>query len=72
MRILDSTEKEREGNDCWIFESVSLFETQGLYVVLTTQHVVGWSPYEKSQTFTTRDYYEAIAMYKEHGGKINN
>lgn len=72
MKILYNTETEREGNDCMIYESVSLSETQGLYLVLTTKRVCGWDKYSDAQTFVTEDLHEAKKTYKKLGGKFNN
>ena len=73
MKIISTTDLSREGNDCYIYESVSLVEEFGMYTVITCQKVVGWSEHQDIcfQNNPTTDIEEAKQRYWEYGGKLN-
>ena len=73
MKIISTTDLSREGNDCYIYESVSLVEAFGMYMVITCQRVTGWSETEDVciQGEPTTDIEEAKQRYWEYGGKLN-
>lgn len=70
MRVISTTDLSRTGNDCYIYESVSLIEAFGMYKVITAEKTVGW--FENEQIYTssnlTCDFDEAKRMYKKAGG----
>ena len=70
MKIISTTDLSREGNDCYIYESVSLIEAFGMYKVITAEKTVGW--FDNKQIYTssnlTCDFDEAKFMYKKAGG----
>ena len=73
MKIISTTDLSREGNDCYIYESVSLVEEFGVYTVITCQKVVGWSDFKEFcfQSNPTTDIEDAKQRYWEHGGNLN-
>lgn len=70
MEIISTTDLSRAGNDCYIYESVSLIEAFGMYKVITAEKTVGW--FDSKQIYTssnlTCDLDEAKFMYKRAGG----
>ena len=72
MRIISTTDLNREGNDCYIFSSITLMEDRELYFVVLVERVVGY-PYHKEITLVgepTTDRLEAEFYYKDNGGVI--
>lgn len=71
MRIVASVDKSREGNDCFINESISILEEFGIYSVIVCCKVTGWDDREIMYTAETSSDYEKIkAKYKELRGKF--
>ena len=72
MKIISTTDLSRGGNDCYIYESVSLVEEFGMYAVITCKKVVGWSEFEDIclQGNPTTDIEDAKQRYWEYGGKL--
>jgi hypothetical protein len=72
MKIISTTDLSRGGNDCYIYESVSLIEEFEMYAVITCKKVVGWSESEDMylQSNPTTDIEEAKQRYWEYGGKL--
>jgi hypothetical protein len=69
MRIISTTDISREGNDCYIYESVSLVEQFDIYSVINFLNVTGWAEREEVRALcTTRDMDEAKKVYKSVGG----
>lgn len=67
MKILATTDVSREGNDCYIYESVSLVEQFGVYAVVICQKVVGWP--DSEDIFikqVTSDRAIAFKMYEDY------
>ena len=73
MKIISTTDLSHGGNDCYIYESVSLIEEFGMYTVITCQKVVGWHDFKDFcfQSEPTTDIDEAKHRYWEYGGKLN-
>ena len=72
MRIISTTDLSREGNDCYIYESVSLVEQFGVYAVITCQRVTGWAEREGMYVFdSTTDLDSAKEVYKKYGGILD-
>ena len=71
MNILARTDLSREGNDCWINESVILCEEFNLYFVLSIKKVSGWSDYQEVRLVgeITDNKSKATLVYKTCGGK---
>ena len=66
MRVVESTDISREGNDCFINESISILEEFGIYVVIVCVKVTGWADNEVTYIAETSSDYEKIkAKYKE-------
>ena len=73
MKIISQTDLSREGNDCWINETIMLCEDfNDMYFVLSIKKVDGWSDYKDIQILNGMVYSkeDAIKKYKEHGGKL--
>jgi hypothetical protein len=69
MRIISTTDISREGNDCYIYESVSLVEQFDIYSVINFLSITGWAECEEVRVLcTTRDIDEAKKVYKSVGG----
>lgn len=69
MKVISTTDLSREGNDCYIYESVSLVEAFGMYSIIRAEKVAGyWGSKDIGCTLATNDLYEAKQMYKEYGG----
>ena len=72
MRVISSTDLSRDGNDCYIYESISLVEQFGVYAVITCQRVTGWAEREGMCIFdSTTDLDRAKAVYKKYGGILD-
>lgn len=72
MNIISSTDNSREGNDCYIYESVSLVEQFGIYSVINFLKVTGWAEREEVCVLcTTADRKKAKKVYKENGGHLD-
>ena len=72
MRIISTTDISREGNDCYINESISLVEQFGIYIVLNFYKVHGWSEREEVNVLKhTNDIEEAKKAYAFFGGKLD-
>ena len=72
MNIILQTDLSREGNDCWINESVILCEQFNLYFVLLIIKVSAWSDIQEVRLLCepTDNKSEAASVYKKHGGKL--
>lgn len=71
MRIISTTDISREGNDCYIYESVSLVEQFDIYSVINFLNITGWAKREEVRVLcTTRDIDEAKKVYRSVGGKL--
>ena len=70
MKIISTTDLSRAGNDCYIYESVSLIEAFGMYTVITADKTVGWFNRQDiyCQSTITSDFEQAKFMYKKAGG----
>lgn len=72
MKIISTTDISREGNDCYIYESITLTEQFGIYAVINFVNVTGWAEREEVRVLcTTTDHKEAKKVYKEYGGRFN-
>jgi hypothetical protein len=70
MRVVSTTDISREGNDCYIYESVSLVEQFDIYSVINFLKVTSWAEREEVRVLcTTRDIDEAKKAYKDAGGE---
>lgn len=69
MKVISTTDLSREGNDCYIYESVSLVEAFGMHTVIVAKKICGWwdtrEIYCKEQT---TDLDKAKYMYMKAGG----
>jgi hypothetical protein len=71
MRVISTTDISREGNDCYIYESISLVEQFDIYSVINFLNVTGWAKREEVRVLdTTRDIDEAKKVYRSVGGKL--
>ena len=70
MKIISTTDLSREGNDCYIYESVSLVEAFGMYTVIIAVKTVGWHDRKDiyCQSDITSDFEQAKFRYKRAGG----
>lgn len=70
MRIISTTDTSRDGNDCYIYSSVSLIEQFGIYSVISIQKITGWAEREDVVVLcTTRDIDVAKEAYRNYGGE---
>ena len=66
MRVIESKDLSREGNDCWIYESVSLCEEFDRYFILRCYRATGSADYEQVSTSEfVYDLVEAMEIYKK-------
>ena len=65
MKIIRSTDLSDYGNDCYIHKSITLFEEFGLYFIITTEKVSGWSEKEEITCHPkiTKNLEEASILY---------
>lgn len=69
MEVVSTTDRSREGNDCYIYESVSLVMQFDMYAVIVCQQVTGWYKDESvTVQCVTKDYKQAKKAYKHYGG----
>jgi hypothetical protein len=69
MKVISTTDLSREGNDCYIYQSISLVEAFGMYTVIDAEKVIGsWDKRDISCTHTTSDLDIAKHMYMKAGG----
>jgi len=72
MKTIYTTDISRVGNDCYIYESVTLTEQFGIYAVINFLKVTGWAEREEVHVLcTTTDRKEANKVYKEYGGRFD-
>ena len=74
MKIISTTDLSHEGNDCYVYESVSLIEEFGMYTVITCKKIVGWSERKDiyCQSNPTTDIDDAKHRYWEYGGRLTS
>lgn len=66
MKILATTDLSRAGNDCYIYESVSIVEQFGIYSIIVCQKVTGWAKRETAYVeLTSSDYNKIIDKYNK-------
>lgn len=71
MKIISTTDISRVGNDCYIYESVTLIKQFDLYAVINILSVTGWAERKEVRTLcTTESLAEAEKVYKSVGGKL--
>jgi hypothetical protein len=71
MKVISTTDLSRSGNDCYIYESVSLVEQFELFSVIRYWRVVGWSDREEvSVLYTSLSRSTATEKYKSYGGRF--
>jgi len=74
MKVISTTDLSHEGNDCYIYKSVSLIEDFGMYNILIVEKTVGWfdrkEMYLKNESIFDLD--RAKFLYKEAGGILEN
>ena len=69
MKVISTTDLSRYGNDCYIYESISLTEQFGLYAIINFCKVTGWAEREEvSMMKHTTDINEAKKYYQFYGG----
>lgn len=71
MKVIFTTDLSRPGNDCYIYESISLVEQFGLYAVVNFYKVTGWAERDELNVLKcTTDFEEAKKAYQFFGGKL--
>lgn len=69
MKVISTTDISREGNDCYIYRSVSLVEQFGIYSVISIQKITGWAEREDVVVLcATEDIDVAKQAYKNYEG----
>lgn len=67
MNIITTKDTSRPGNDCWIYESVSLVEQFNVYAIIVCQSIIGWSPQKNIFVAqTTTDLSIAAKMFNDY------
>ena len=71
MNVISKTENSREGNDCWINESLYLCEEYDMYFVLKVTKISGWPDHKDISVIgeATESKNKAINCYKKAGGR---
>ena len=71
MNVISKTENSREGNDCWINESLYLCEEYDMYFVLKVTKISGWPDHKDISVIgeATESKSRAIRDYKKAGGR---
>ena len=67
MNIIKTKDISRYGNDCYIYETVSLVEQFGIYAIVFCQKITGWA--SKKDIFvaqTTTDLAIAEKMFEDY------
>lgn len=74
MKVIHTTDLSRAGNDCYIYESVSLVEVFGMYAIIEATKTSGWFENEEITTGSkiVYDLDDAKKMYKEYGGILED
>ena len=71
MNIISTTDISRPGNDCYIYETISLIEQFEIYAIVRCLKVTGWAATESIEVvFSSNNCGEAIKKYDSLGGKI--
>lgn len=72
MRIIYTTDLSRPGNDCYIYESVSLVEAFGMYTVITAKKITGWAEREEITVHHkgTASFQKAKYWFTQAGGVV--
>lgn len=71
MNIIFTVNTSREGNDCYIQETVSLIEQFGIYAIITCQKISGW--FEGEDVIVnqvTSDRELALKMFKDYANGL--
>jgi hypothetical protein len=67
MNIIKTKDTSRHGNDCYIYETVSLVEQFGIYAIIFCQKISGWAPREDIYVVqTTSDRKIAEKMFNDY------
>lgn len=67
MNIIITKDTSRPGNDCYIYETVSLVEQFGIYAIIFCQKVTGWAEREDIYVVqTTTDPAIAEKMFADY------
>ena len=71
MKVISTTDLSCHGNDCYIYKSVSLVETFGMYAVIIAEKTVGW--FENKEIYAVSEtpcsiWSTAVEIYKYYGG----
>jgi hypothetical protein len=63
MNIIKTKDTSRHGNDCYIYETVSLVEQFGVFAVIVCEKIVGWSEDEDIRVEHTTNNSGAALRY---------
>lgn len=67
MNIIKTKDTSRPGNDCYIYETVSLVEQFGIYAIIFCQKITGWAKREDIYVVqTTSDRKIAEKMFNDY------
>jgi hypothetical protein len=67
MKVISTKDTSRYGNDCYIYETVSMVEQFGMYAIIICQKITGWA--EREDIFvaqTATDYDTALKMFYDY------
>lgn len=67
MRVIETKDISRCGNDCWIYESISLCEEFDKYFIIRCWKVTGWADREEVNIIGEfiSDLVEAREVFKQ-------
>ena len=67
MKVIFTKDTSRCGNDCYIYETVSMIEQFGMYAIIICQKITGWA--EREDIFvaqTATNYDTAVKMFEDY------
>jgi hypothetical protein len=66
VKILKSKDLSRPGNDCYIYEKISLVEEFDMYAVIVCEKVTGWAECKEVRVdHISTDYQSALKYFNE-------
>ena len=73
MRVISTTDISRPGNDCYIYETITLVEQFGIYVIIGIKKITGWAEREEVLVlYDTTVEKKAFKAYQDYGGVLDD
>lgn len=64
MRIIKTDKHEREGNDCMIYNTLTLYEHGGEYFFQVDEKITGWAEDKSSRTYDLQSHTRHGIQYE--------